>query len=95
MTLIRFVVKWAKIYWYRLLRLISRHTRRNHNLWVFGARDGRRYDENTKYLYEYMNSREPDIHAVWLTREPAIRRALKKKTWMRVCATVPAVISHK
>lgn len=73
MPLIRFFIKWIRIYWFRLLKQICLHSERDKHVWVFGARDRRRYDENTKYLFEYVSNHIPDIQAVWLTRDPAIR----------------------
>lgn len=40
---------------------------RDKNIWVFGAREGRKYDENSMYLFEYMNKIHPEIESVWLT----------------------------
>ena len=42
---------------------------RKKNLWVFGAWEGKKYDDNSKYLFEYVNEKCGNkIHAVWLTK---------------------------
>lgn len=42
---------------------------RKKNLWVFGAWEGKKYDDNSKYLFEYVNEKYGNkIHAVWLTK---------------------------
>lgn len=38
-------------------------------LWIFGAWNGEKYGDNTKYLFEYIGNNKPDIKAVWLTRD--------------------------
>jgi CDP-glycerol glycerophosphotransferase (TagB/SpsB family) len=39
------------------------------NLWIFGAWNGHRFSDNSRYLYEYVVQNHPEIDAVWLTRE--------------------------
>ena len=42
---------------------------RNKHLWVFGGREGEQYDDNSRYLFEYVNKNySSEIHAVWLTK---------------------------
>ena len=42
---------------------------RKNYLWVFGAWEGKKYDDNSKYLFEYVNKRYGNlIHSVWLTK---------------------------
>jgi CDP-glycerol glycerophosphotransferase (TagB/SpsB family) len=51
---------------------------RNKRIWVFGSRLGYRYDENSKYLFEYVNRNVPDIRAIWLTRSQKVFDHLKR-----------------
>ncbi|MCX5847575.1 MAG: CDP-glycerol glycerophosphotransferase family protein [Deltaproteobacteria bacterium] len=51
------------LYW------ISFFTPRNKNIWVFGAWLGRSYTDNSKWLFESVCKNEPQIRAIWLTRE--------------------------
>ncbi len=39
---------------------------KNKNLWVFGAWAGKNYSDNSRYLFEYVNSNYPNIKAIWL-----------------------------
>ena len=50
---------------FRVLKLI---TFRDRNLWTFGCWIGKKYDDNAKFLFEYVNKNHPNIHCVWLTR---------------------------
>lgn len=41
---------------------------RNKRLWVFGAWEGKKYDDNSKYLFEFVNERHHgEISAIWLS----------------------------
>lgn len=40
---------------------------RNKNVWVYGAREGSKYDDNSMYMFEYMNSCHPEVQSIWLT----------------------------
>ena len=40
---------------------------RKKDLWVYGAREGCKYDDNSMYLFEYMNKNHPEIESIWLT----------------------------
>lgn len=57
---------------------------RNKKLWVFGCWDGNRYDDNTKYFFEYVCQYHPEINAVWITRNKAIYDMLLEKGY-KVC----------
>jgi len=39
---------------------------RNKKLWVFGAHAGEKYDDNARFMFEYINSHHKHIRAVWL-----------------------------
>ena len=41
---------------------------RNKAIWAFGAQTGKKYDDNSMYLFEYVNKTNPNIRAIWLTR---------------------------
>lgn len=45
-------------------------------LWLFGAWKGTLYSDNAKYLYEYVLSAQPDIRAMWITKNPAVYEKL-------------------
>lgn len=50
---------------FNLCRLIPFRDKR---LWIYGAREGDKYDENARYMFEYMNENHAkEIRSVWLT----------------------------
>ncbi len=49
------------------------------NLWVFGAWFGKRYADNSKYLFEYISKNHPEIKAIWLTRNEEVYKLMKRK----------------
>jgi len=61
------------IYW------ISFFVPKNKYLWVFGAWNGDKFSDNTRYLFEYVNKKHPEIHAIWLTKNREVLKLIKKK----------------
>jgi len=62
---------------FSLLSLISIIFPKDKRLWAFGAWDGQRYSDNSRYLFEHVCGNEPDIRAVWLTRNKKILKEVK------------------
>ena len=54
-------------------------TPKQKNLWVFGAWFGRRYSDNPKAFFEYVNLSQKHIKAVWITKDPKIVEQLKQE----------------
>lgn len=52
---------------------------RRKRLWVFGAREGHQYDDNSRFLFEYVNKHKNNIRAVWLTRHKEIATRIQKE----------------
>ena len=50
---------------FRVLKLVPF---RKKNTWVFGCWIGKKYDDNAKFLFEYVNKNHSNIRCVWLTR---------------------------
>ncbi len=46
---------------------------------MFGAWFGHRYADNSRYVFEYVNEYQPEIRAVWLTRDPTIVAQLRRR----------------
>lgn len=46
--------------------------KKEENLWLFGAWKGTTYNDNSKYLFEYVCKNCPQIHAVWLTKNTSV-----------------------
>ena len=67
--------EWRKIslpvmgVFFRILKLIPF---RDKTLWVFGCWMGKKYDDNAKFLFEYVSKNHPNIRCVWLTREESV-----------------------
>lgn len=59
---------------YGLSFLVPRHRR----IWVFGSREGLRYNDNSRHVFEYVCKKIPSIRAVWLTRIPDIVEDLRR-----------------
>lgn len=52
---------------------------RNKYLWVFGSLRGDSYNDNAKYLYEYVIDKLPHINAVWITRSQEVKKHLSSR----------------
>lgn len=52
---------------------------RKKTLWVFGAREGHQFEDNSKYMFLHVLKNHPNIHAVWLTNEPKIVEDMRKQ----------------
>lgn len=64
-----------KAWWWNALFSIPLRlskTFRNKNIWVFGAWAGDRYDDSSKYLFEYVNKAHSGIEAYWITNKTGI-----------------------
>lgn len=74
---------------------------RNKRLWIFGALEGRKYDDNSKYMYEHVTEEHgQEVRCVWLTdnqevvnqlrqqgKESYLNKSVKGK-WMQIRAGV-------
>ena len=55
---------------FNLSRLLPFRSKR---IWIFGAWAGKKYDDNSRYLFEYIDkSQSAKIRTVWLTRSPKV-----------------------
>jgi len=41
---------------------------KSNNVWIFGAWNGKKYGDNSKYLFEYINLNGTEIRPIWLTQ---------------------------
>lgn len=53
---------------HKFLKHLSAHLPKQHNLWIFGAWNGKVYADNTKYMFEFVSQVHPEIKAVWITK---------------------------
>ena len=57
---------------------LSGFVKKKKNLWLFGARQGIAFAENSRYLFEYVTENEGDIEAYWITKDKKIVKELKR-----------------
>lgn len=65
-------------YWIHnaVLSMALRWKKRDSNIWVFGCWEGNRYDDSSKYLFEYVTKNLKTITAYWITKNPEIYKRL-------------------
>lgn len=51
--------------------------RRNKRQWVFGGREGHQYDDNARYLFEYVNKTHPEIKTAWLCQDEELAQRIR------------------
>lgn len=59
--------------------LISIFIRKRPDLWVFGGLLGQGYNDNSKYLFEYINNEKKDVEAIYITQSSNVVDRLRKK----------------
>lgn len=52
---------------------------KDNKLWLFGAWKGTTYNDNSKYLFEYVLNNYPDINAFWVTKNRDVYDYLNNK----------------
>ena len=60
------IILWPFLY---LFYFFSGFSKRNSHIWVFGSFGT--YNDNSKYLFEYINNNEPTISAIWISKSLA------------------------
>lgn len=75
------ILEEIRLFWMEIMHLLLywvavRMPLDNH-IWVFGAWFGETYNDNSKYLFEYVNTNLSDITTVWLSRNKDIVRNLQ------------------
>ena len=55
-----------------LLFLIIRSIPKKKELLVFGDRAGRRFADNSRYLYFYINKNHPEFQCIWMSKNKEI-----------------------
>ena len=64
-----------------LLFLIIRSIPKKKELLVFGDRAGRRFADNSRYLYFYINKNHPEFQCIWMSKNKEIIKYLKKNNF--------------
>lgn len=60
-----------------LFRTLKLFPFRNKRIWVFGSWIGRKYDDNSKYLFEFVNAYHHNVRCVWLSRNPEVVKKVR------------------
>lgn len=63
----------ALSFWFSRLNRGSRDRR----CWIFGAWHGERFDDNSRYLFEFVNECCPEIEAYWLCNSPEVVKEVR------------------
>ena len=61
-----------------LLRLISSLITKNKKIWIFGAREGKSFSGNSKYLFLYLQKFH-NIRSIWISKNREVVEELKSK----------------
>ncbi|WP_135824474.1 CDP-glycerol glycerophosphotransferase family protein [Halorussus ruber] len=64
-----FLAQWRL---YRGIEALQSFWKRDETLWVFGARGGEEFVDNSKYLYLHVAAEHPEIRPVWLSKNPEV-----------------------
>ena len=57
---------------------------RSKHIWVFGAWRGLKYDDNSKYLFEYVSKNHDEIEAIWLSNKSKVVEDVRQRGF-RAC----------
>ena len=60
-------------------------SKRDRNIWIFGAWKGRKYDDNTRYLFEYVNRCHKEIRAIWFTKSDSSKQEVRNFGYEAYC----------
>lgn len=52
---------------------------KSNKIWVFGAWFGQKYSDNPRAFFEYINHNQPDVEAVWITKNKTILPQIRSK----------------
>lgn len=69
-------------YWFLnaiLFYLLRLNPFRDKKLWIFGCWEGQKYDDNARYLFEFINANAKEISPVWFTCRKDIYDSLTSK----------------
>ena len=62
-----------------LIYLIISLVPKKKKIWIFGGWFGKKYSDNSKYLFEYISVNHKDIRTIWITHKKQIRELIRKK----------------
>jgi CDP-glycerol glycerophosphotransferase (TagB/SpsB family) len=73
------VIKYLTLTLFLPLWHFQRLLPRKDNLWVFGAWNGQRFSDNSKYLFDYVTENNDTIQAIWLTKNKEVLAKIRNQ----------------
>lgn len=73
----RAVIHLLMLFFYPFLFFIPRKK----DIWIFGSNHGKKFADNSKYLYLYTIKNHPEIRAIWMTTNKRVLKELSKKNY--------------
>lgn len=61
-----------------LVYIVANIVPKKRDLWVFGGWFGKRYSDNPKAFFEYVNSQQPSIETIWLAKDKTVVAKIRK-----------------
>ncbi len=61
------------------LYVLSKYIPKDGRVWIFGSWFGESYSDNSRYLYEYLNKHNPQIKAIWVSKNKEVVKYLRSK----------------
>lgn len=61
-----------KLFGNLFIYVIAKVIPKKNNLWVFGAWFGTKYSDNPKAFFEYINSQQKQIDAIWISKDKVV-----------------------
>ena len=62
-----------------MIKIITCIIPKNKKLWIFGAWKGMLYSDNTRYLFEYLNSIDTGYQFVWISKDKKVIDIVRNK----------------
>ena len=62
----------TKIYFAILVKLLSPFVHVKSGRWIFGSEMGYDYSSNSKYLFEFIQNKRPDLTPIWISKRKSI-----------------------
>ena len=73
------LVKYASFIMFLPIWYLQRLFKRKQRIWIFGAWNGHRFSDNSKYLYDHITENNHDIRAIWLTKNKTVLETTKNQ----------------
>ncbi len=76
----------------RIIDILDSRIKCDQSVVLFGAMNGRRYGDNSRYVYEWILKNRKDIEPIWMTLNPDVKSRLEKENKpVRMAASINGV----